>query len=159
MNGLFCTTMETLNKAGTNFYRFAVANCLTNCKRNLKSFFACWFLHIFIIMVQFTCFVYTVDLYEMLCVFCLAFICSTPSRMRHSLKVHIKSQVKSLVTGKKTVPHPFLWRVERKTQGTTVSLTSELGKIMEQIFLEAMQRHVKGRKVIWDILHCFTNSN
>jgi len=52
--------------------------------------------------------------------------------------------VKSPVTEKKAVSYPFIRRVERMTQGL-VSLTSALGKITEQTFLEAM--HVEERKV------------
>jgi len=63
-------------------------------------------------------------------------------------------------TGKKAILYSFLGRVERMTQGTTSLSVSPLcqGRSLEQILLEAMLRHMKVRKVLWDNLHGFTKA-
>ncbi|KAK4829073.1 LOW QUALITY PROTEIN: hypothetical protein QYF61_002017 [Mycteria americana] len=56
-----------------------------------------------------------------------------------------RSMVKYLVTGKREILHPFLKRVERRTLETT-GPTSVPGKIMGQILLQAMLRHMEDRE-------------
>ncbi|PKU45536.1 rna-directed dna polymerase from mobile element jockey- hypothetical protein [Limosa lapponica baueri] len=59
---------------------------------------------------------------------------------------------------KKRIIAPIFKSVERRTLGT-INLSASplcLGKIMEQIFLEAMVRHMEDREMIWDSQHGFT---
>jgi len=56
--------------------------------------------------------------------------------------------MKSPVTGKKAVWHPFFRRVKRITQGQSVILAIVPGNIMGQILLEAMITDTEERKVI-----------
>ena len=53
---------------------------------------------------------------------------------------------------------PILKKVRKDDPGNyqPVSFSSLLGKIIEHILLEAMQRHMEERELIWDNQHSFT---
>ena len=63
--------------------------------------------------------------------------------------------MKSLVTGKKATPHPFLRRVKRMSHGNyrPVSLTSVLGK---EHGVDSLLMHMEDREVIEENQHGFT---
>lgn len=75
------------------------------------------------------------------------------------MPLHSKShdyQEKSLVTGENNIPtFKKDWK-EESGNSRLVSLSPVPRRILEQILLEALLRHMKDKDVIWDNQHSFT---